>query len=81
MSIEYGAFIVGYTAGDAMTIVDDRTSLDDLTEWVFNSKALWYYDGEKYRVVIHFEALEDAAVIYFFDDAGNVCGRRYGGDD
>lgn len=80
MSIEHGALIAGYTAGDAMAIVDANTSLDDLAKWVFDSKALWYYDGEKYRVVIHFEALEDAAIIYFFDDGGNVCGRRYGGD-
>lgn len=78
--INYTAFSAGYTAGEYMTIIDDDTPFEDIVSWVFDSRSLWYYDGTKYRIVIHFEALEDAAVIYYFSDSGEILGKQFGGD-
>lgn len=79
-NLTYNDFSAGYTAGDCMTILDDNTILDEIRNWVFDAKSLWYYDGAKYRIVIQFEDQENTAIVYFFNDNGEICSKSYGGD-
>ena len=79
-NLDYNDFSAGQVAGDGMTIITTDTTVDELISWVFTAKALWFYDGNKYRIVVHFEALENSVVLYFFDDYGMISTQRYGGD-
>lgn len=79
-SLTYKDFSAGYTAGDGMAILDTDTTVDELVNWVFSDKPLWFYDGIKYRLVIHFEDVENGGVIYYFDDAGSIVSHQFGGD-
>lgn len=80
-NLTYVDFSAGYTAGDGMTILDSDTTVDELISWVFSDKPLWFYDGIKYRLIIHFESIENGGVIYYFDDKGNIVNRQFGGDE
>jgi len=79
-TLTYKDFSAGYTAGDGMAILDSDTTVDELISWVFSDKPLWFYDGIKYRLVIHFQALEDGGIIYYFDDEGNIVNHQFGGE-
>lgn len=61
-NLTYNDFSAGYTAGDGMTIIDAQTTLEDIMNWVFSGKSLWFYDGQKYRTIIHFEDIENKAI-------------------
>ena len=80
MEVNYQDFSCGFTAGEGMLIATAETSFEEICNWIFTDKALWFYDGNKYRIVVHFEALENSAVLYFFDDYGMISTQRYGGD-
>lgn len=81
-NLKRSAFSAGYASGEFMTIVDDYSSFDDIVNWIFDSKSLWYYDGIKYRIVIHFEYSEDDVVfLYYFDDDGNIVGKSFNGEE
>ena len=80
-NLTYADFSAGYTAGDGMAILDSDTTVDELISWVFSDKPLWLYDGTKYRLVIHFEAIENGGVIYYFDDDGNIMSHQFGGGE
>lgn len=79
-SLTYKDFSAGYTAGDGMAILDADTTVDELVNWVFSDKPLWFYDGIKYRLVIQFEDIENGGVIYYFDDVGIIVSHQFGGD-
>ena len=79
-TLTYKDFSAGYTAGDGMAILDSDTTVDELISWVFSDKPLWFYDGIKYRLVIHFQALEDGGIVYYFDDEGNIVNHQFGGE-
>lgn len=81
VNLTYEDFSAGYTAGDGMSILDADTTVEELINWVFSDKPLWFYDGVRYRIVIHFEAIENGGVIYYFDDSGNIVSRQFGGDE
>ena len=49
-NLTYNDFSAGYTAGDGMTIIDKQTTLEDIMNWVFSGKSLWFYDGQKYMM-------------------------------
>lgn len=74
---EYLAFSSEFIAGEGMTIATPDMSIEDLRAWVFTDKALWFYDGIRYRVVIQFEEKENGAVLYFFDDDGKIVSQEY----
>lgn len=80
MNLTYRDFSAGYTAGDGMAILDVDTTVDELVSWVFSDKPLWFYDRVKYRLVIHFEAIENGGIIYYFDDSGNIVSHQFGGE-
>ena len=63
-----------------MTIIDEQTTLEDIMNWVFSGKSLWFYDGQKYRAIIHFEDIENGAIIYYFNDSGEIISHQFGGD-
>lgn len=79
MNLTYKDFSAGYTAGDGMTIITPDTTVNELINWVFSGKSLWFYDGVKYRVVIHFEDIENGGIVYFFDDNGTIINHQFGG--
>ena len=79
-NLTYNDFSAGYTAGDGMTIIDKQTTLEDIMNWVFTGKSLWFYDGQKYRTIIHFEDIENGAIIYCFNDSGEIISHQFGGD-
>ena len=78
--LTYRDFSAGYTAGDGMAILDADTTLDELINWVFSDKPLWFYDGIKYRLVIHFKDIENGGIIYYFDDNGQIISHKFGGE-
>lgn len=78
--LTYHAFIAGETAGETMLIADEHTTIDEFASFVFTQKAMWFFDGEKYRAVIAFEDMPDAIRIYFFDDEGAIVSYSFGGD-
>lgn len=80
-NLTYADFSAGYTAGDGMTILDSDTTVDEVVNWVFSDKPLWFYDGKKYRIIIHFEAIENGGLVYYFDDSGNITNHRFGGEN
>lgn len=80
MNLTYRDFSAGYTAGDGMAILDVDTTVDELVNWVFSDKPLWFYDGVKYRLIIHFEAIENGGIIYYFDDNGDIVSHQFGGE-
>lgn len=80
MELNYQDFSCGFTAGEGMFIATAETPFEEICNWVSTGKVLWFYDGDKYRVVINFEASENYAVLYFFDDYGMISTQRYGGD-
>lgn len=80
MSMTYKDFSAGYTAGDGMAILDANTTVEELVNWVFSDKPLWFYDEIKYRLVIQFEAIENGGIIYYFDDEGNIVNHQFGGE-
>lgn len=80
-TLTYKDFSAGYTAGDGMAILDPDTTVDELVNWVFSDKPLWFYDGIKYRLVIQFEAIENGGIIYYFDDEGNIVNHQFGGEN
>lgn len=81
-NLNYSAFSAGYTSGEFMTIIYDDSSFDDIVSWIFDSKSLWYYDGIKYRIVIHFEYSDSNTVtLYYFDDSGNIVGKAFSGEE
>lgn len=47
-NLTYNDFSAGYTAGDGMIIIDEQTTLEDIINWVFSGKSLWFYDGQKF---------------------------------
>lgn len=79
-SLTYIDFSAGYTAGDGMAILDADTTVDDLVNWVLSDKPLWFYDKIKYRLIIHFEAIENGGIIYYFDDNGQIISHQFGGE-
>lgn len=79
-TMTYKDFSAGYTAGDGMAILNTDTTADELINWVFSDKPLWFYDGVKYRLVIQFEAIENGGIIYYFDDEGNIVNHQFGGE-
>lgn len=81
MNLTHRDFSAGYTAGDGMAILDVDTTVDELVGWVFSDKPLWFYDRIKYRLIIHFEAIENGGIIYYFDDDGNIVSHQFGGEN
>lgn len=79
-TMTYKDFSAGYTAGDGMAILDANTTVEELVNWVFSDKPLWFYDEIKYRLVIQFEAIENGGIIYYFDDEGNIVNHQFGGE-
>lgn len=80
MELTFRDFSAGYTAGDGMAILDQNTSVDELVDWVFSDKPLWFFDENKYRLVIQFEAIENGGIIYYFDDNGVIISHQFGGE-
>lgn len=80
LNLTYADFSAGYTAGAGMAILDADTTVEELVNWVFSDKPLWFYDGVKYRLVIQFEAIENGGIIYYFDDEGNIVNHQFGGE-
>ena len=80
INLTYNDFSAGQVAGDGMTIIDKQTTLEDIINWVFSGKSLWFYDGQKYRAIIHFEDIENGAIIYYFNDSGEIISHQFGGD-
>lgn len=78
--LTYRDFSAGYTAGDGMAILDADTKVDELINWVFSDKPLWFYDGIKYRLAIHFKDIENGGIIYYFDDDGQIINYQFGGE-
>lgn len=79
-NINYNDFLAGQVAGDGMTIITTNTTVDELIGWVFNAKALWFYDNIRYRVVIFLEEIENGMIIYYFNDSGEIVSHQFGGD-
>ena len=80
INLTYDDFSAGQVAGDGMTIIDEQTTLEDIINWVFSGKSLWFYDGQKYRAIIHFEDIENGAIIHYFNDSGEIISHQFGGD-
>lgn len=80
MNLTYRDFSAGYTAGDGMAILDVNTTVDELVSWVFSDKPLWFYDGQKYRLIIHFRAIENGGIVYYFSDDGSIVNYQFGGE-
>mgnify|MGYP006956015983 FL=1 len=78
--LTYRDFSAGYTAGDGMAILDSDTTVDELVNWVFSDKPLWFYDRVKYRLIIQFETIENGGIIYYFDNEGNIVSHQFGGE-
>ena len=57
-----------------------HAKVDELINWVFSDKPLWFYDGIKYRLVIHFKDIENGGIIYYFDDDGQIINYQFGGE-
>lgn len=79
-NITYNDFSAGQVAGDGMTIITTDTTLDELISWKTTSKALWFYDNIRYRVVIFFEEKENVMIVYYFNDSGEIVSHQFGGD-
>lgn len=79
-NINYNDFLAGKVAGDGMTIITTNTTVDELIGWVFNAKALWFYDNIRYRVVILLEEIENGMIVYYFNDSGEIVSHQFGGD-
>ena len=79
-NITYNDFSAGQVAGDGMTIITTNTTVDELISWVFNAKALWFYDNMRYRVVIFIEEIENGMIVYYFNDSGEIVSHQFGGD-
>ncbi len=79
-NLTYNDFSAGYTAGDGMAILDSSTTVDELMGWVFSDKPLWFYDESRYRIVIHFEDIENGGIIYYFNDNGEIVTHQFGGE-
>lgn len=77
-NLDYTDFFAGQTAGEGMLIATPETPLSDIQSWVFTDRVLWFYDGERYRIVIQFEAVENGANIYFFNNDGTVGVQGFG---
>ena len=79
-NLTYNDFSAGQVAGDDMTIITINTTVDELISWVFNAKALWFYDNIRYRVVIFLEEIENGMIVYYFNDSGEIVSHQFGGD-
>lgn len=79
-SLNYKDFSAGQVVGDGMTIITSDTTVDELIAWVFTARALWFYDGNRYRVILYVEEIENGMIVYFFDDSGQVVSHHFGGD-
>ena len=79
-NLTYNDFSAGYTAGDGMAILDSSTTVDELMNWVFSDKPLWFYDESRYRIVIQFEDIENGGIIYYFNDSGEIVTHQFGGE-
>ena len=80
INLTYNDFSAGQVAGDGMTIITTNTTVDELISWVFNAKALWFYDNIRYRVVIFLEEIENGMIVYYFNDSGEIVSHQFGGD-
>ncbi len=80
INLTYNDFSAGQVAGDGMTIITTNTTVDELIDWVFNAKALWFYDNIRYRVVIFLEEIENGMIVYYFNDSGEIVSHQFGGD-
>ena len=80
INLTYNDFSAGQVAGDGMTIITTDTTVDELISWVFNAKALWFYDNIRYRVVIFLEEIENGMIVYYFNDSGEIVSHQFGGD-
>lgn len=80
INLTYDDFSAGQVAGDGMTIITTNTTVDELISWVFNAKALWFYDNIRYRVVIFLEEIENGMIVYYFNDSGEIVSHQFGGD-
>ena len=80
INLTYRDFSAGQVAGDGMTIITTDTTVDELISWVFNAKALWFYDNIRYRVVIFLEEIENGMIVYYFNDSGEIISHQFGGD-
>ena len=80
INLTYEDFSAGQVAGDGMTIITANTTVDELISWVFNAKALWFYDNIRYRVVIFLEEIENGMIVYYFNDSGEIVSHQFGGD-
>lgn len=76
----YNDFSAGLVAGDGMTIITTDTTIDELISWAFTTKALWFYDNIRYRVVIFLEEIENGIIVYYFNDSGEIVSHQFGGD-
>lgn len=79
-NVTYNDFSAGQVAGEGMTIITTSTTVDELISWVFTAKALWFYDTIRYRVVIFLEEIENGAIVYYFNDSGEIVSHQFGGD-
>lgn len=79
-NLDYNDFSAGQVAGDGMTIITTDTTVDELISWVFTTKALWFYDNIRYRVVIFLEEIENGMIVYYFNDSGEIVSHQFGGD-
>lgn len=79
-SLTYEDFSAAQVAGDGMTIITSDTTVDELIAWVFTARALWFYDGIRYRVILYVEEIENGMVVYFFNDNGQIISHQFGGD-
>lgn len=81
VNLTYNDFSAGYTAGDGMTIIDKQTTLEDIMNWflVVNHYGFMMVKSID-RTIIHFEDIENGAIIYCFDDSGEIISHQFGGD-
>ena len=68
------------TGGDMMLILTETSTIDEIIKYILSNKVIWFYDGQKYRTIIHFEDIENGAIIYYFNDSGEIISHQFGGD-
>ena len=68
------------TGGDMMLVLTETSTIEEIVQYILFNKIIWFYDGQKYRAIIHFEDIENGAIIYYFNDSGEIISHQFGGD-
>ena len=66
------------TGGDMMLVLTDTSTIEEIAQYIFANKILWFSDGNKYRQEMAFKDEPNALTIYFFNDDGVPASHRFG---